>query len=164
MYLLMPWLRHHSLALHAGGGTSGGTFPGRGAFFVGSYVDLPLVDTIRNVLIQGGITLRGYPTVFEAGRSYALTNAEYRFPIINVDRGDSTLPVFLNRIQGAAFVDYGSAFDEIQDARFKTGVGAEAWFDFTLGYLAAFTFRLGHARGLSFGGIDKTYFVAAVPF
>ena len=47
---------------------------------------------------------------------------------------------------------------------FKTGVGAEAWFDFTLGYLAAFTFRLGHARGLSFGGIDKTYFVAAVPF
>jgi hypothetical protein len=164
MYLLMPWLRHHSLALHAGGGTSGGSFPGRGAFFVGSYVDLPLTDTIRNVLIQGGITLRGYPTVIEAGRSYALTNAEYRFPIINVDRGDSTLPVFLNRIQGAAFVDYGSAFDEIQDARFKTGVGAEAWFDFTLGYLAAFTFRLGHARGLSFGGIDKTYFVAAVPF
>lgn len=164
MYFLMPWLRHHSLALHAGGGTSGGSFPGRGAFFVGSYVDLPLVDTVRNVLIQGGITLRGYPTVIEAGRSYALTNAEYRFPIINVDRGDSTLPIFLNRITGNAFIDYGSAFDEFQAARFKTGVGAEAWFDFTLGYLASFTFRLGYARGLSFGGIPKTYFVAAVPF
>ena len=163
-YFLMPWLQHHSLALHAGGGTSGGSFPGRGAFFVGSFVDLPLVDTVRNVLIQGGITLRGYPTVIEAGRSYALTNAEYRFPIINVDHGDSTLPIFLNRISGAAFVDYGSAFDEFQSAKFKTGVGAEAWFDFTLGYIAAFTFRLGYARGLSSGGIDKPYFVAAVPF
>lgn len=164
MYLTMPWLQHHSLALHAGAGTSGGSFPGRGAFFVGSFVDLPVVDTVRNVLIQGGITLRGYPPVIEAGRSYLLSNAEYRFPIINVDRGFSTIPFFLNRITGAAFIDYGSAFDEFQDSRFKTGVGAEAWFDLTLGYLAAFTFRLGYARGLSFGGIDKPYFVAAVPF
>lgn len=163
-YLLMPWLRHHSLGLHAGGGTSGGGFPGRGAFFVGSFVDLPFIDTLRNVLIQGGVTLRGYPTVIEAGRSYLLTNAEYRFPIVNIDRGSSTLPIFLNRITGAAFVDYGSAFDDFQEARFKTGVGAEAWFDFTLGYVAAFTFRLGYARGLSSGGIDKPYFVAAVPF
>lgn len=164
MYLLMPWLRHHSLALHAGAGTSGGVFPGRGAFFVGSFVDFPLIDTIRNVLIQGGITLRGYPSVIQAGRSFALTNAEYRFPIVNFDRGPATLPVFLNRINGAAFLDYGSAFDDFADARFKTGVGAEAWFDFTLGYVASFTFRLGQARGLSSGGIDKTYFVAAVPY
>lgn len=164
MYFLMPWLRHHSLALHAGAGTSGGSFPGRGAFFVGSFVDLPLVDTVRNLLIQGGITLRGYPSIIESGRSYALTNAEYRFPIVNIDHGPSTLPIFLNRITGAAFLDYGSAFDDFQDAKFKTGTGAEVWFDFTLGYVASFTFRLGQAKGLSSGGIDKTYFVAAVPF
>jgi hypothetical protein len=30
--------------------------------------------------------------------------------------------------------------------------------------LIGFTFRLGHAKGLSSDGIDKTYFVAAVPF
>ncbi len=163
-YFLMPWARHHSLALHAGGGTSGGTFPGRGAFFVGSFADLPLVDTVRNVLIQGGITLRGYPSVVQAGRSYALGNAEYRFPIVNVDHGPSTLPFFLNRITGAAFVDYGSAFESFADASFKTGVGGELWFDFTLGYVASFTFRAGYARGLASGGIDKPYVVAAVPF
>ncbi|MBX3233801.1 MAG: PD40 domain-containing protein [Labilithrix sp.] len=164
MYLPMPWIRHHTLALHAGAGTSGGAFPGRGAFFIGSFVDLPVVDTIRNVLIQGGVTLRGYPSVVQAGRSYALTNAEYRFPIVNLDRGPSTLPIFLNRINGAAFIDYGSAFDDFPLARFKTGVGAEAWFDFTLGYVASFTFRAGYARGLASGGIDKMYFVAAVPY
>jgi hypothetical protein len=164
MYLLMPWLRHHSLALHAGGGTSGGSFPGRGAFYVGGFVDLPIVDTVRNLLIQGGITLRGYEPVAVAGRSYALTNAEYRFPIVNIDRGDSTLPVFLNRITGAVFVDYGSAFDTFRDAQFKTGVGGELWFDTLLGYIAPFTFRVGYARGLASLGIDKMYFVAAVPF
>lgn len=163
-YFLMPWLKHHSLALHAGGGTSGGSFPGRGAFFVGGFVDLPLVDTVRNVLIQGGITLRGYQPVAVAGRSYVLGNAEYRFPIVNIDRGDSTLPFFVNRITGAAFIDYGSAFDTFRDARFKTGVGGELWFDAYLGYVLPFTFRLGYAKGLASLGIDKLYFVAAVPY
>ena len=164
LYYLMPWLEHHSLAIHAGAGTSGGVFPGRGAFFVGGFVDLPIVDTVRNVLIQGGITLRGYPSVIVAGRSYALGNLEYRFPIANIDHGPSTLPFFLNRITGNVFLDYGSAFDLLDTAQFKTGTGAELWFDSTLGYIASFTFRLGYARGLSSGGIDKVYFVAAVPF
>jgi hypothetical protein len=164
MYYLMPWLKHHSVALHAGAGTSGGTFPGRGAFYVGSFVDLPLVDTVRNVLIQGGITLRGYPPVIVAGRSYALGNIEYRFPIVNVDHGPSTLPIFLNRITGNVFLDYGGAFDVLDSAQFKTGVGGELWFDNTLGYILGLTFRLGYARGLSSGGIDKIYFVAAVPY
>jgi hypothetical protein len=163
-YLTMPWLRHHSLALHAGGGISGGNFPGHGAYFIGGFVDLPVVDTIRNSLIQGGIVLRGYQPGSVGGRNYVLGNAEYRFPIVNVDNGDSTLPIFLNRITGAAFVDYGAAFDAFDDANFKTGVGAELWFDMTLGYVAPFTFRLGYAKGLASLGVDKVYFVAAVPF
>jgi hypothetical protein len=163
-YYTMPWLRHHALGLHVGGGTSGGGYPGRGAFYVGGFVDLPLLDTIRYALIQGGITLRGYPVVALAGRQYALMNAEYRFPIVNLDRGVSTFPIFLNRISGAAFVDYGSAFDDVAQAKFKTGVGGELWFDTTFGYVLGLTFRVGYARGLASGGIDKGYFVAAIPF
>jgi hypothetical protein len=83
---------------------------------------------------------------------------------VNIDRGSSTLPIFLNRINGAAFVDYGSAFDIFSGAQFKTGVGGELWFDFTLGYIASFTFRAGYARGLASEGIDKLYWVAAVPY
>ena len=163
-FQLMPWLRHHSLALHGGTGTSGGSYPGRGAFYVGGFVDLPAIDSVRNTLIQGGIVLRGYPTVAEAGRSYALANAEYRFPILNIDRGPSTLPFFLNRITGTVFLDYGSAFDDAFTAKFKTGTGAELWNDFTIGYIQSFTFRLGYARGLASGGLDKTYFVATIPY
>ncbi len=163
-YATMPWLRHHSLGLHASGGTSGGNFPGRGPYFVGGFVDLPLYDTVRNILIQGGITMRGYPTVIEAGRNFALFNAEYRFPILNVDRGLSTLPIFFQRLSGNVFVDYGSAFDFAETAKFKTGTGAELWFDSLLGYVIGFTFRIGYAHGWASGGLDKVYFVAAVPF
>ena len=163
-YFKMPWLQHHVLAFHAAGGSSASNRGGRGPFYVGGFIDLPIVDVVRNTLIQGGVELRGYPVVAEQGNYYGIFNAEYRFPILNVDRGPSTLPIFLNRITGAAFVDYGSAFSDPTTAEFKTGVGGELWFDLTLGYVLGFTFRAGFARGLASGGIDKTYFVAAVPF
>jgi hypothetical protein len=163
-YHSMPWLRHHALALHAGAGMSGGNRGGYGPYYVGGFVDEPIIDITQNSLIQGGITLRGYPVVAEVGNYYALLNAEYRFPIVNIDRGLSTLPVFLDRISGALYVDYGSAFDDATTAKFKTGIGGELWFDTTLGYFVAFTFRLGYASGLASGGTDKTYFVAAFPF
>ena len=163
-YLRMPWLQHHVLALHAGGGMSGGNFGGNGAFYVGGFQDIPLVSTIQNSLVQGGVALRGYPVVAEVGHYYSLSNVEYRFPILNVDHGPSTLPIFLNRVNGSAFLDYGSAFDDPANAHFKTGVGAELWLDFTLGYVLGFTFRAGYAKGLASGGMDKTYFVAVVPF
>jgi hypothetical protein len=163
-YLPMPWLRHHVLALHVGSGMSGGDRAGLGQYYVGGYVDLPVVDVVRNSLIQGGIQLRGYPVVAEAGNYYTLLNAEYRFPIVNVDRGLSTLPIFLDRISGVAFVDSGGAFNDPRTVALLTGVGGELWIDLTLAYLLDFTFRVGLARGVSTGGIDKAYFVAAVPF
>jgi outer membrane protein assembly factor BamA len=163
-YVKMPWLRHHVLALHAGGGASGGNQAGIG-FYVGGFVDYPVIDTVRNYVVQRGwVVLRGYPVAFQVGPYYGLTNAEYRFPIVNVDRGLSTLPLFLQRITGAAFVDYGSAFYSTATAQFKTGVGGELWFDFIFGYILNLTFRAGYARGLASGGIDKTYFVAVAAF
>jgi hypothetical protein len=163
-YIPMPWLSHHVLSLAASGGASGGSAAGGGPFYIGGFVDTPLVSVVQNLLVQGGIHLRGYPVVAEQGNYFALFNGEYRFPIVNVDHGPSTLPVFLNRISGAAFVDYGSAFNDPQTALFKTGVGGELWFDMMLGYTLGFTFRAGYAKGLASTGIEKTYFVAAVPF
>lgn len=143
---------------------SGGTFPGAGNFYVGGFSDPNWLDTIRNLLTQGSLVLRGYPTVSQTGKYYGLLNAEYRFPIVNIDRGPSTVPLFLNRLSGNVFFDVGSAFDEPRTAKFRTGFGAELWLDATLGYLAGFSFRLGYARGLATGGIDKVYFVVAAPY
>ena len=163
-YVPMPWLRHHVLALHGAGGMGGGDRAGKGPYYVGGFLDLPIVNVVQNILLQGGVQLRGYPVVIEAGNFYTLFNAEYRFPILNVDRGASSLPIFLNRISGNLFVDSGAAFSDPNSAKFLTGVGGELWFDMMLGYVLSFEFRAGYARGISEGGMDKMYFVAAVPF
>jgi Tol biopolymer transport system component len=161
-YWSMPWLRHHALALHLGAGMSGGDLGG--VFSVGGFTNKPLAGILQNNFVQGAVALRGYPFPVETGNYSALFNAEYRFPIVNVDRGPSTLPFFLHRVSGAAFVDYGSAFDDPRTAQFKTGVGGELWFDAILAYVVPFTFRIGQAKGLASNGLDKTYFVAAAPF
>ncbi len=163
-YLPMPWARHHVLALGANAGISGGGYLGQQLFYVGGFVDEPVLSTVLNSVVQGGFSLRGYPVLAEEGNNYALFNAEYRFPIVNIDRGLSSLPLFANRISGAAFVDYGSAFNDAYTAEFKTGTGAELWFELTLGYTLDFLFRAGYARGWASEGQDKLYFVAAAPF
>jgi outer membrane protein assembly factor BamA len=168
-YVQMPWKHHHVLALHAGGGMMGGNFPG-GPFYVGGWVDLSPTDQLNslisggNFLYQSGFVLRGYPVAVQTGSYYTLEQAEYHFPIVNIDRGMSTVPVLLNRISGNVFYDFGGAFNDPKQANFLSGVGAELWIDTSLGYFASFNFRVGYARGLSTGGIDKVYFVAAVPF
>jgi len=168
-YVPMPWLRHHVVALHAGGGLMGGLYPG-GPFYVGGFVDVSPLDQVTSFVngggfvYQNGFALRGYPVAFQTGNYYALFDAEYRFPIVNIDHGPSTLPLTLNRISGNVFYDLGSAFNDPTAATLLSGVGAEIWVDTTLGYFAAFNFRVGYARGLSGGGIDKVYFVAAVPY
>lgn len=163
-YFRMPWLSHHSLALHLGAGTSGGSYPGKSFYYVGGFVDLPLFDTVADQLVQGGLVLRGYPSGVQGGQHYTLANAEYRFPIVNFDRGSSTLPFFLNRLTGAFFFDYGAAFDTFAESQFKSGAGGELWLDTFLGYGLPLTFRFGYARGLASEGIDKLYFVGAVPY
>jgi WD40-like Beta Propeller Repeat len=167
-YIPMPWnfrgFRHHVLALNMSGGMSAGNNPGRGQFFVGGFSDLPIIDTIRNVLVQGGVVLRGYEAGKLSGNYFLLGNLEYRFPIVNIDWGPSSLPIFFNRINGNAYLDYGSAFDVLKDSKFKTGVGGEIWLDMTLGYFLSLTFRAGYMQGLASEGIDKLYFVAAVPY
>ena len=163
-YFKMPWLEHHVLAVAVSGGTSAGGFPGQGLYYVGGFQDLNVIDTLRNQTTQGGIVLRGYPVVEEEGPNFALINAEYRFPIANIDRGVSTYPIFLNRFYGAAFTDFGSAFTVPSAADFKLGSGAELRTDFTIGFIEAFTFRLGYAHGWSTDGIDKVYFISAAQF
>lgn len=169
-YVQMPWgklsrhLAHHSLALHAGGGASGGVFPGSGNFYIGGFADVNWLDTIRNLSTQGSIVLRGYAPLAQTGHYYGLFNAEYRFPIVNIDRGPSTVPLFLNRLSGSVFVDVGSVFEEPRTAKLRTGVGGELWLDTTWGYVRGFQLRLGYAHGLATGGIDKLYFVLSSPY
>ncbi len=169
-YTPMPWLAHHTLAMHVGGATAAGNYPRRGLYYTGGFFDTNYRDLIYQTVFQSAFVLRGYKPVTFIGSQYHLANVEYRFPIVNVDHGISTVPIFLQRISGNAFVDYGGAFNELDVEhwrdQFHTGVGAELWIDLELGYHMLLDIRAGYAKGFGQyaepGG--QKYLVLAAPF
>jgi hypothetical protein len=170
-YILMPWGHHHSLALHGASAFTMGNYPYQGLFYAGGFVEAPLIQNYTLGAYQGPFVLRGYPALSVAGNQYHLLNAEYRFPIVDVERGYSTFPFFIGRISGNFFADYGGAFDRLDDQhwtdQFHLGVGAELWAELTVGYFLSAQLRIGHARGIKDplavpGG--QTYVVIAAPF
>lgn len=169
-YVPMPWLRHHTLALHGSGATGAGDYPRRGLYYVGGFVDVPLLDTLQNSIFQGGYVLRGYrPTSF-IGSQFHLFNVEYRFPLLVVDHGLSTLPLFLQRLNGNLFLDYGGSFDQLDVEnwrdQFHTGIGAELWAELQLAYYLVMNVRLGYAKGYGVSALPdgQKYVVISAPF
>jgi hypothetical protein len=181
-YIPMPWPGHHTLALRTSGAIAGGSFSRGGFYYVGGY-DLEtydLIDTVTTGVFNGSFVLRGYPPRAAVGRAYVLQTAEYRLPILKPDVGLSTLPLYLRRIDGAVFLDYGGAFDKLRLHDIKlfhegklidspdlhTSVGAEIWVGLTLGYFLSPQFRLGYAYGFSAKAIEdgQLYFVASSAF
>jgi hypothetical protein len=170
-YVSMPWAEHHTLALHAAGGVATGNYPNRGYFYLGGFTDVPIVTAYTQGIFQGGFVIRGYPPFQFSGEEYQLYNAEYRFPILTIDHGLSTLPIFAGRISGNLFADYGGAFSDFDKTKWKEqlhlGVGAELWLELTLAYHLGANIRIGYARGIAdeaaiAGG--QTYVVIAAPY
>lgn len=78
--------------------------------------------------------LRGFDAADLFGRSALSLNADYRVPLGWPQRGFGTLPVFLQSVHGALFVDAAHAWDTAfrrQDLR--RSAGAELSFDIVLG-------------------------------
>ncbi len=181
-YVPMPWPGRHTLAFRVSGGFAGGAYAERGYYSVGGY-DLEnntIVNMVSTGMYDGSFVLRGYEPSSLTGTSYILHNVEYRFPIVKPDRGLSTLPLYLRRIDGNVFVDYGGAFDQldleaislftnrsiINSPDLHTAAGAELWTTVTLGYYLTTQLRLGYAHGFSSKALKggQWYFVASSAF
>jgi hypothetical protein len=169
-YLSMPWLRHHVLAVGLSGGAAAGTYPRLDYYYTGGFADTPPLDALRTGVRQTGFVLRGYKPLQFSGTNYNLLNVEYRFPIAYIDRGLSTLPGFLRTLSGAAFLDWGGAYNEL-DLRdpwksYHVGVGGELRVDFSVVYSDDTELRIGLARGLDSKAPPgvQSYFVFAAGF
>ena len=181
-YLTMPWPGHQTVAVRTAGAVSGGNYPRGGRYSVGGY-DLEsntLPSTLLSGAFNGSFALRGYPPGAYAGASYVLQNVEYRIPLFKPDRGISTLPLYLRRIDGNLYWDYGGAFDNfdfhkvgffranqiIFAPQLHTSVGGEIWLATTIGYQLNVQLRIGYAYGFSLEAIPggQPYFVASSAF
>jgi hypothetical protein len=170
-YFPVPWARHHTLALHASAALLLGNYPGQGVFRNGGFSDTPLLQSVTLGTSQSPFVLRGYPVGAFYGTQYHLYNAEYRFPLVNVDRGYSTFPAFLHRVSAAFFADYGGAFYDLDPKnwtdKFHLGIGAELWIECTIGYFLNPFIRVGYAHGVDDAASTpggQTYTVISLPF
>ncbi len=165
----MPWrnrfLRNHVLWLSYGGGVSGGEAGHHNNFFLGGYPQQNLLTSIYDFSRPGSASLRGYGYASQYGDQFHVVNAEYRFPIAWIERGLETFPLYLRRLHGAFFVDYGGAFNgAFSFDKLKVGVGAEAMLELTYGYYFNAALQLGYAHGFEKGGGDQVYFLLNSPF
>lgn len=96
--------------------------------------------------------LRGYaPGAFE-GLGVWSASAEYRFPIVSVERGLLGLwSVFLDDIAGAVFADLGAAGQTLGAGDVHLGVGAELHTGWTLSYSGSLMLSLGAGYALDDG-------------
>jgi hypothetical protein len=181
-YIPMPWPGHQTLALRASGAVSAGSYARRGLYFVGGYdtENTNIFDLVISGVYDGAFVLRGYPPGAYAGSEFLLTTMEYRAPIWSPNWGPSTLPVFLRRIDAAAFIDYGGAFDELDLEKttfFEGGdllhipglhgsAGLEIWLGLTLAYRVDMNLKLGYAYGFGFEAVEdgQFYFLASSAF
>jgi Tol biopolymer transport system component len=164
-FIEMPWAQHHVLAFRYGGGAGEDSRGERGMFVLGGFPDTSLIEQLLNFEQLGGVALRGYPALSILGDRFQLTQTEYRFPLTRVLRGPGTVPVFLDRLYGLVFFDYGNAyFGPLDFDAFRKGVGAEILMDFTLGYVQPYSLRLGFAYGFDGGGGTQFYVNFGRPF
>ena len=163
-YLPMPWTwngrpLHHVLAARLSGGIARGDLARRHLWELGGFDEGDPIQSILNPTGAPITILRGFRGSSFYGDVFALGSLEYRFPIVSVETGAWTLPLYLRRIHGAVFVDAGDAWNAFAEKgtslflapnRFQLheSLGAEVRFETVLGYVLPTDVRVGCARGL----------------
>lgn len=90
--------------------------------------------------------LRGFDPEDLVGTRAADVNVDVRAPLLRVQRGAGTWPVFLRAIHATGFVDAGNAWNgPFRVADVRASVGAELSFDTVLAHYFPFTFASGAA-------------------
>jgi WD40-like Beta Propeller Repeat len=168
-WIPIPWpsrfLRNHVLWLAYSGGISGGDPAHKGNFYLGGYPPQNLLTSIYDFSRPGSASLRGYAYASQAGDQFHVLNAEYRFPIVWIERGLDTFPLYLRRLHAKGFVDYGDAFyGGFSFDKLKVGVGGEIILELYYAYYYAAALQLGFAHGFEAGGGNHVYFLLNSPF
>ena len=162
-YLTPPWARLHALALLTQGGFGFGDK--RDFFSLGGYADQ---DVVRALLLnqQQFAFLRGYPVNVVSGDSYLVLTAEYRAPLLWIERGYQTrlrvpaahlgdgLRRRRQRVRGA--VPARQAEDRRRASRPTSRCSSSG--------SSTPSFSSGVAHGFASGGGNRLYFVSSFSF
>lgn len=148
-YLPLPWLDRHVLAATVTGGYITSNFRDQSFFTMGGN---SLQNLFQSAVFQGSsstLVVRGYPAAVQSGSKYLVSSLQWRFPLLDLERGFSTTPLYFRQLKGRLFLDYGAAYNGfLTDSEPLVGVGGEAVMTAIFGYYLSGNLRLGYARGL----------------
>jgi hypothetical protein len=138
--------RHAVLALRATAARSGGDRGVRRVLRLGGS------DADTSVLSfeeDASSLLRGFDADRFAGTHVALVNAEYRVPLLRIERGQGTWPFFVRTLHGTAFFDAGDAWTAggTRLSDWKRSWGGEVSADVVAGFTMPLTLTAGVAWG-----------------
>ena len=135
--------RHAVVALRAAGAATWGDADMRRIFSAAGFGPRP--TGVRFGTDAIGL-LRGFDEASTAGHHALVVNVDYRVPVLRIERGAGTLPVFLRTIHAAVFLDAGDAWIRRFDAAdLKLAAGFELSVDTIVGYALPVTFSAGGA-------------------
>ena len=117
---------------------------------------------------RGAFLVRGQPRGVATGSQIVAASAEYRFPILSIERGMGLGPLFLDDVRAALFLDAGAAGEGFNPAAPLTddlalGYGVELQMSLTTGYFPRRLIVLGVANGVG-QGQPEFYFSFATAF
>jgi hypothetical protein len=160
-YVKLPWGQTPVLSVRYAGGIRSGDVDRGAAFTLGSTPDQDVASSILGTArVSGSGYLRGYPQGVVDGDTYQLLNLEYRHRLWQIEKGLSTLPIYLRRLHVAVLGDAGTAYDgQFQADHVLVSAGGALRLDVVIGYFAPGSFEVGYARGFSNDGIDETWFL-----
>ncbi|MFC2076041.1 hypothetical protein ACFLT7_03055 [candidate division KSB1 bacterium] len=148
-YRPIPHLDHHVGIVKVAWGTADGNYMTDRSFSLGGF---PANGAYSIRGDAGGLFhLRGYRSGYRRGDRALTVSAEYRLPLLYVERGYRAYPAFLDRLSLRLSADAGSVWNSgsLMDGPVDFGLGAELVVESVLGYGLSFDLRAGVARGLN---------------
>jgi outer membrane protein assembly factor BamA len=140
---LRAFPRHGVLAARVAGAASWGDDPVRRVFTAGGSGPRSTGFGFDSDAIG---LMRGFEEADLVGHRAAVVNLDYRFPLLQVQRGAGTLPVFLRQLHGAIFADLGTAWDtRFSRSDLRRSLGAEISTDWVIGGALPITIAGGAA-------------------
>jgi hypothetical protein len=174
-FFALPWARegrplHHVFAARFSGGIARGDLSERHLFTLGGFDSGDPIRSILNPVSAPVRILRGFRGGAFAGEAYVLGTFEYRFPVLEVETGAWTLPIFLRRLHASVFSDVGDAWMPFNEGLFRStnpnaffarrpfalhaGAGLELRAEVVLGYILTTDARFGCAHGLESSSVS----------
>jgi dipeptidyl aminopeptidase/acylaminoacyl peptidase len=123
--------RHGVLAARLAGASSWGDEPVRRLFSAGGSGPRPAGFGFNSDAIG---LMRGFAEGDVVGYHATVVNVDYRVPLLQVQRGAGTLPLFMRQLHGAFFADIGTAWDtRFRRSELRRSFGAEIAADWIIG-------------------------------